>query len=161
MDTTAVLCNHAESQNNMLYLSGAGIDRVFVPAGSAPPYGVVVGIGIIVRVPWTQTNQPHTVAVELVDEDTRPVEVPQPDGSVAAFAPQMGFNIGRPPTLAVGDEQSVALAINIPGLPLPRLGRFRFLIKIDGTDVQELPYQVLELQSLNVGVGPTALPPSI
>lgn len=76
MKITAMLCNHAEAQNNLLYVSGAGINRAVVQPGNPGPWAISLAIGILVSVPWTATNQQHTVGVRMVDADGQPVKVP-------------------------------------------------------------------------------------
>ena len=158
MKVTAMLCNHAEVQNNLLYLSGAGIDRSIAPPGSPGPWGINVGIGLIVTVPWTATNEQHRVLVSFVDADGHPVRVPTSPDTEDDFRAEMVFNVGRPPELSVGDEQSVALAINLPGLPLRKLGQYRFNIEVDGSPATDLPYRLVMPAGMTVGMGPSALP---
>jgi hypothetical protein len=162
VELSAILCNHAETQNNFLYISGGGIDRALIPPGVTPPWGLTVGIGMVVQIPWTQTNQEHTLTVDLVDADGQPVHVPVGPDQTAPLHAELRFNAGRPPTLAVGEAQNLALALNIPNLAMDRLGRYVFVISIDQTEVHRLDYQVVSPPAMNVnmgGVGPSALPP--
>jgi len=139
----AILCNHAEAVNNLLYLAGGGIEIAFVQPGSAPPYVCNLGIGIMVAVQWDQTNQQHVVEVELISEDGQPVHVPVGPDVTQPLQAQLGFNVGRPPGLTAGDEQHVCLAVNLPGLPMPSLGKYEFIIRVDGQDARRLPYRVM------------------
>src|SRR4051794_16090151 len=102
MEVNAVLCNHAEVQNNLLYLAGGGIDRTFVPQGSTGPWIVQIAIGITLRVPWTQTNQPHTLTMTLIDADDHQVELPTGPEETQPVRAELGFTLGRPPALQVG-----------------------------------------------------------
>jgi hypothetical protein len=158
VSVTALLCNHAEAQNNLLYVSGAGISRSLVPPGTPPPYASSLGIGMLLTVPWTQTNQPHQVAIDLVDEDTNAVPLPEEAGEGPAFHGEFNVNVGRPPDLQIGDDQTVALAFNMPMLAVGRLGRYRFLIKVDGADVAELAWALIAPPGTMTGSGPSALP---
>lgn len=38
MKVTALIANHVEAVNNLLYATGGGIDRAHVPAGVSAPY---------------------------------------------------------------------------------------------------------------------------
>ena len=158
MKVTALLANHAEAVNNLLYTSGAGIDRALVPPGAPGPYGVHLAIGIIVKIPWTQTNQPHSLTVELIDADGAAVPVQTGPETFAPFKAEMQFNVGRPPTLEVGEEQSVSLAISMPQLPFPALGSYRFVVYIDQTQMDELSFRLVSQPGMTVGSGPTAIP---
>ena len=158
MKVTAVLCNHAEAVNNLLYISGAGINRSFVPPNAQPPYRSNLAIGILLTVPWTQTNQQHTVQIDLVDQDSRPVLAPDEAGGDPVMHAEVGVNVGRPPDLPIGDDQSVALALSLAGLTVAALDRYRFIIKVDGVDLAELPWTLMAVPGSNMsGLGPTAL----
>ncbi|UQX10040.1 DUF6941 family protein [Candidatus Mycobacterium methanotrophicum] len=143
MELTALLCNHAEAQNNLLYLSGGGFDRVLIPAGQPGPWPVSLAVGMIVEVPWTQTNQEHSVRIALQDADGHPVEVLTSPTDRQPFGTEIRFNVGRPPQLEVGESQSVALAVNVPVLPFEKLGQYTFVISIDGTELQRLSYRLV------------------
>lgn len=70
----------------------------------------------------------------------------------------MQFNLGRPPTLEIGEGQTVSLAVNFPGLPMPRLGRFFFVISVDGTELKRLGYRVTTQSGMTINSGPSGLP---
>jgi Family of unknown function (DUF6941) len=156
MQLDAILCNHAEAVNNLLYIAGGGIEMAFVPPGVNPPYQVSLGIGIMVTVPWQQTNQQHQVEIELMTEDGEPVKVPVGPDTTAPLHAQLAFNVGRPPGLTVGDDQHVCLAANLPALPIPAFGKYEFIIRIDGSDERRLAYRVLPSVGTQMAIGPTS-----
>jgi len=142
MDADVILCNHAETAENKLYLTGGGISMCFV--GPAPPHVITIALGAVIHVPYQMTNQPHTIMFSLVDEDGAPVapfhadDLPElPPVEVA-----VPFNVGRPPMIAVGDEQSVALAANFVNLPLSQPGLYSFAVEIDRKPLRSLPFRV-------------------
>jgi hypothetical protein len=144
MRIDALLCNHAEAVNNLLYLSGGGINVVNVPPGAPPPYPSAVGIGIQVTVPWTQTNQQHRLTLEIVGEDGQPMQVPAGPDAFEPVGLEIAFNVGRPPHLHAGDDQMIALAANLAGIPFPALGKYIFQLRIDGDPVPHtLPLRVM------------------
>lgn len=153
MDVTAMLCNHAEAQNNLLYLSGAGVDRALIPPGAQPPWPLSVGVGINIVVPWTQTNQNHALLVEMVDADEQPVKLPTGPDTAEPFRAEMRFNVGRPPLLGTGEGQLVSLAVNVPSLPISSLGNYSFVIRVDGTEMCRLPYRVVSPPGMTMGPG--------
>ncbi len=144
MELTAFLCNHAEAQNNLLYVLGAGIDRAVIPAGRSGPFNIAFSLGIIVDVPWTATNEEHTVTVELEDADGHPVELHRGPDEREPFRAQFQFNVGRPPHLEDGETQSVAFAVNVPVLPFEELGSYVFTVGIDETVLRRLHYRLIE-----------------
>jgi hypothetical protein len=158
VEVQAFLCNHAEVQNNLLYAMGIGVDRTFIPPGPPAPWPVTIAIGISVTVPWTATNQQHTVHIDLVDADGQPVNLPTGQGTTGPFEAALQFNVGRPPDLRVGDAQLVNLAITMPGLPMPALGDYKFRISIDGSVERELAYRLVSAQVLIAGPG--QMPPA-
>jgi len=155
---TALLANHAEAVNNLLYASGAGITQAFVPPGSPAPFGVQLSMAVIVAIPWTQTNQNHSLRVDLIDADGQAVNIQTGPESFEPFQAVLQFNVGRPPTLEVGEEQTVALAIGMPGLPFPALGTYRFVLYVDNSQMEELSFRVVTHPGMTVGSGPTSLP---
>ncbi len=158
MKVTALLANHAEAVNNLLYTSGAGITQALVPPGSPPPFAVHLSMAVLVAIPWTQTNQNHSLRVDLIDADGHAVSIQTGPENFEPFRAELQFNVGRPPTLEVGEEQTVALAINMPGLPFPALGTYRFVLHVDNTQIDELAFKVVTLPGMTVGSGPTSLP---
>jgi hypothetical protein len=158
MQLDAILCNHVESVNNLLYIAGGGVDRAVIPPGMNPPYPIALGIGVMVTVPWQQTNQQHQVEIDLMDEDGDPVTVSVGPDATAPLHAQLIFNVGRPPGLMVGDEQHVCLAANMPGIPMPKLGKYEFVIRLDGSDERRLAYRIASSQGTQMVVGPTTPP---
>jgi len=143
MDADVILCNHAETAENRLYLTGGGITMCFV--GPMPPHVINVALGAVIHVPYQLTNQPHIFKFSLVDEYGAAVSPFHGDDSpelppVEVLVP---FNVGRPPMISVGDEQAVALAANFINLPLAQPGLYKFAVEIDGTPIRWLPFRVL------------------
>jgi hypothetical protein len=153
MQLDAILCNHAEAVNNLLYISGGGIDLVSIPPGINPPYPINLGIGVMVTVPWEQTNQQHEVDIELVSEDGQPVQVPVSPDLMQPVRAKLTFNVGRPGGISIGDDQHVCLAANMPGVPMPALGKYEFILRIDGHDERRLAYRVKPTVGTQMTVG--------
>jgi hypothetical protein len=154
MQIDALLCNHAESVNNLLYISGGGIGSTLVPPGTNPPYTVNLAIGIMVTVPWNLSNQQHELEVQLVTEDGQPVLVSSAPDSAQPVQLRVAFNVGRPPTITIGDDQQVCLAANMPGLPLAALGKYEFIIRVNGSNERRLPYRLQPMVGAQIMPGP-------
>jgi hypothetical protein len=159
MQIDAILANHAEAVNNLLYIAGGGIEMGFVPPGP-PPYRVTMGIGIMITVPWGQTNQQHQVEIELLTGDGRPAQLAIGPDSTSPLQVKLAFNVGRPPGVTVGDDQHICLATNIPGLPLPAMGKYIFVVRIDGNDERMLPYRLVPAMGAQMVAGPAAIGPT-
>jgi Family of unknown function (DUF6941) len=127
-----------------LYVQGAGWN--VITTAKLPVRHDRIGIGIIIRVPYTATNQPHKLEVYLLDDGK---ELPLGDGpsdgeGSNAKIYRLGgeFNVGRPPTLQPGDEQLVSLAINIDALVFDRADSYEFVLELDGSPEKRLPFRV-------------------
>ena len=153
MRVDAMLCNHAEAVNNLLYVSGGGINITSFPPGLPAPYPVAVALAIQITVPWTQTNQQYKVSIDLIGEDGKPVTISSPAGIEEPFRFEMAFNVGRPAGLLPGDEQSVALAANLGGLPMPAAGKYEFVINVDGNPERHLPLRLQPQQGAQMSFG--------
>jgi hypothetical protein len=153
MEIDVLLCNHAEAADSKLYLAGGGINISFVQP--EPPHLVTVALGIVVHVPYQSTNQGHKMRIVLLDEDGNGVRPYQPDGVPEAPAVEatIPFNMGRPPVIEVGDEQTMVFAVNFVNLPLPHLGQYSFVFEIDATE--------LKRQSWRVRTAPTPMMPQV
>ena len=153
MRVDAMLCNHAEAVNNLLYVSGGGVNVSSFPMGMPQPYPVAVALAIQITVPWMQTNQQHKVNVEIVGEDGESIKITNPAGVEEPFTLEMAFNVGRPAGLQPGDEQSIALAANLASIPLPAAGKYEFVINVDGNPERRLPLRLQPVQGGQLNYG--------
>jgi hypothetical protein len=147
IEIDAFLADSVIVAEGKIYAQGAGWN--VINAARVPTRHDRIGIGFIVRVPYTATNQEHTFELRLEDADANRLtfgDNPEGEGRIEGLGGQ--FNVGRPPTLKPGDEQVVPFAANINGLPFERAGNYRFVISIDGQDTKELPFRVMLLQQL-------------
>jgi hypothetical protein len=145
MEVDAFLADSVVSVEGKLYVQGAAWNVLNVT--KLPARQSRIGIGIIIHVPYTATNQLHKFEVYLLDADDKelplgdaPPEAEEPDGKIRRLGAQ--FNVGRPPTLQPGDEQLVALAVNLDGLEFDRADAYRFVVELDGSREKFLPFRV-------------------
>jgi hypothetical protein len=150
MKLSALLCNHAEVQNNRLYILGGGVDQTVIPAGRRGPWAVSLAIGLSIEVAWIETNKDHVVHIALEDGDGIPVEVQLNSAEPQPFGVDLRFNIGRPLHLETGASQNVSLAVNVPMLPFAELGSYAFVFSIDDTELGRLPYRLVRQQTATV-----------
>lgn len=154
MEVEALLADSAVSAEGKLYLQGAGWNILNAPA--LPIRVPRIGIGIVLSVPWTETNRPHQFEVRLNDADGHvlplgeaPPELEMEDGKIRRLG--ASINVGRPPTVPAGDEQLVPIAMNIDGLVFTDPGRYEFVVAVDDEDMKRLPIRVV----VAAGSGPT------
>lgn len=150
MDVEVMLCDYAEVSGGKLFISGAGINLLGTPMTSAP-HVVNIALAMLVKIPWTATNQAHELTVELISDgggDTGQERVhlsnSLPPGRDQA---DMGlivaqFNAGRAPTMQPGEESLLPVAMPMMSLPLPRPGNYFFSVKIDGDEQDRVSFRV-------------------
>lgn len=127
MDAQVILADAAQSSpDGKVHALGMGWSTTTTPL---PPQALVV----LIKCPWDQTNDAHTVVVELVDSDGQPVAFPgPPDGAMQPVRIEAEFETGRPPGTRKGTPLDVPLALNMNGgMPLPP-GRYAWELSIDG-----------------------------
>ena len=110
-----LVADRAEVVNGKLYLMGGSWDRI---QPQQFPHRMMLGIALGVRIPFAYTDDQHTVAIELLHDDTRMI------GFEAKLA------TGRPPGMA-GMDMLVPMAFNIP-VAIPGEGQVVLRAAIDG-----------------------------
>lgn len=150
MEVDAFLADSVVTADGKLYVQGGGWNNI--NAGQIPHRHDRIGIGILIYVPYTATNERHKLEVSLQDADGRelpigdaPPDMESEDGKIRHFEAQ--FNVGRPPTIPPGDEQVVAFSLNINGLQFDRADRYAFIISVDGTEMKRLAFRVNQRQT--------------
>jgi len=144
MVVESMLCDHAQVVEGKLFISGGGIDRMVLPAGTQPPYVANFAVAGLVRVPWTATNAEHVLRFRFVTEDGGVPELPE--GAAAGpegITGEMRFNVGRPPQATSGEEQMVPFAFSFQGLPLVRAGRYVMMLSVDDLEVGQSAFTVV------------------
>jgi hypothetical protein len=150
VEVDAFLCDSIAAAEGKLYAQGAGWNTIFSPA--FPARHTRVGIGVLIRVPYTETNQAHHFEIRLESSDGQPIALGDaPPGSASEdgrlYAVSGEFNIGRPPLIIPGESQMVPLAINLDGLTFARSDSYSFTISIDGTELKRLTLRLQLTQS--------------
>ena len=141
MEIDAMLCDHAQAADSKLFVSGGGVVRSWV--SPQPPHVIMIGVAAVVKVPYTATNQAHTLTITLIDEDGNGVSPFVPDGvpDPGPIRGELSFNLGRPAGLSPGEAQPYCLAANF-NIGLRQLGGYTFELAIDGTKMKELSLRV-------------------
>jgi hypothetical protein len=123
-----ILADFAEVIGGKLYLMGGGWEAI---GGDSLPIVRPMGIAVGVRVPWTETNQRHTVEIQVQDEDGQ--QVAKIDGH---------FEVGRPPGMPSGHPQRFQLAMNMH-LSFQKAGGYLVVARLNGTALARTPFRVL------------------
>ncbi len=148
MELAVMLCDHAQVADGKLFVSGGGIDRMSVAAGTSAPYVANFSVAGLVRVPWTATNAEHGLTFQFVTEDGQTPDLPPgTEPGPGGIGGEMRFNVGRPPQATSGQEQLVPFAFNFQGVPLMVAGRYVLVLSLDGTEQRRLSFTVAVEQS--------------
>lgn len=146
MEVEAFLADSVVTAEGKLFVQGGGWNAITTMA--LPARHARVGIGMIVRIPYTATNQPHKFELRLEDADGKELALANAPGEGEGDEPKSiskiggEFNVGRPPNLYPGEEQLLPFAINLDGLFFEQAGAYRFVLEVDGTEVKRLPFRV-------------------
>lgn len=126
-----LLVDSAQVANGKLYILGGGWARL--TTGQVP---VTRSFEIAVRVivPWTETNRPHSLELQLENED----------GQALLDAPvKAEIRVGRPAQLKDGTDQVVPLALRLGPVTLEREGRFAVILRYEGEEVARTAFDLV------------------
>lgn len=144
MEIDAFLADSVVVSEGKLYVQGGGWNRI--SGRQVPLRHSRVGIGILIRVPWTATNEPHRLEIVLVDADGRQHPLGQGVGREGEVRPldkiNAEFNVGRPASVKPGEDQLVPLAVNLDGIVFESPGDYSFILSIDDAPHKRLPFRV-------------------
>ena len=132
-----VLADAAVTAEGKHYIHGAGWDVIF--AATFPVQHPLLAVALRLGVPWTATNQPHRLEVDVVDADGRSV-MPSPPGVLTGEV-----NVGRPPHIAPGDDQHVPLTLSLRNLEFSAPGSYSIVVRIDGSDEARSTFRLQQL----------------
>lgn len=132
-----VLADAAAAADGKHYIHGAGWDTIF--AGSFPVQHPTTSAAVRLRIPWTATNQPHGLELDVIDADGASI-LPNPPGLIKG-----DINVGRPAHLSPGDDQVVCLVFNLLGLRFEGPGTYSVVFRIDGSEEARQPFRLAQL----------------
>jgi hypothetical protein len=148
MELDAFVADSVVAVEGKLYAQGAGWNVINTP--QLPIRHARIGLGLIIHVPYTNTNVPHRFDVRLDDSDggrialgDAPPGSPTDDGKL--YGINGHFTVGRPALLPAGDEQIVVLALNLDGLVFQKADAYNFVVEIDGEERKRLPIRVSQV----------------
>ena len=124
-----ILADHVDVVGNKLYLNGGGWDMITVNTGF--PAQQSLGLAAAFSVPWNETNQRHSVEIEVLTAD---------GVTLAKAAGQL--EVGRPPGLPVGQSQRAQLAVNMT-LVLEKPGTYQVVTRVEGQDDASAHFNVM------------------
>lgn len=126
MRIDVLLCDHAQVSGGKLFVSGAGIDRMYV--GEVAPFVVNFAVAGTVTVPPAEAGANHALLLRLETADGRPAPL---------FGDAAGREVGGELGLVgsaeeAGHDQVIAFAFTFLGVPLAETGEFALVCTLDG-----------------------------
>jgi hypothetical protein len=101
-----------------------------------------VGIGLHLReLLGRQPNADDCSALSPL----RPVQLPVGQEVPTPLSAVLAFNVGRPANLTAGDDQIIALATNLVNLPMPAMGKYVFVLSVNGNPERRLSFRVQQV----------------
>jgi hypothetical protein len=138
----AVIANHAEAINGLLYLQGAGWTDTQQPIGPGGQPGIVhFGLAVSILVGWNETNRRFPLKLAVVHED---------GAELAVVHAQV--EAGRPPGLPAGSDIRSVIAVNAE-VQFPRPGTYEFRAELDGK-ARSTTFRVRNALALPPGIQP-------
>lgn len=139
-----LVANHAEAINGLLYISGGGWTQHMRPAipggGVAPSH---IGIAVSVRVPWSETEKPIAISLDIEDLD----------GNRQLSSLNGQINVGKPPGVAPGTDQYAAVAANAE-VAFPHAGSYRIIARlVEGGKPKHWTFQVHDIPGMPMPAG--------
>lgn len=146
MQVTLILADAAQVADGKLNLLGGGWN-------TTGPDPIPSAIGLVIQVPWDQTNRKHKLELALVDADGHAFMAPTENGGFAALKFDAEFEVGRPPGVAPGTPLVSSLAVNIPPLPLAPGKSYEWVLSVNrqSKDEWKLPFTVRQQPIRMVG----------
>ncbi len=139
MQLDLMLCDHAQVSGDKLFVSGAGINRMRVPAGSVAPYHVTFTVAGTVTLSPIDALVGHTANFKVVTADGLTPTLAGPDGKSRVVGGELGLQAGDGVS---GGDQVIAFSFGFAGVPLFGLGEHIVVVTVDGDEVRRLSFVV-------------------
>ncbi|HEU5106632.1 MAG TPA: hypothetical protein VFU11_12430 [Solirubrobacterales bacterium] len=131
MQAILVLCDAAQAVDGRLFVLGGGLSRV-----DRPDLPVTMSLAILVKVPWSRSEEVHELKVVLMTADGAQFKLGGNDVKA-----EWQFEAGRPPGSHPGADLNVPAAFNFSGISLPA-GGFRWELFANGEQLATAPFRV-------------------
>lgn len=126
-----LLVDSAQVANGKLFILGGGWARL---TSSQIPVTRTFETAIRVVVPWTETNRPHALELQVENED----------GQALLETPvKAEIRVGRPAQLKDGTDQVVPLALRVGPVTLEREGRYALIIRCEGEETARTAFDLV------------------
>lgn len=131
-----ILADAVAAAEGKLYIHGAGWDTLFVP--SFPTAHPVLGIATRLRISWEETNQTHTIEVDVLRDKSGNSIIPNPPGALRGT-----INARRPAHIAPGSDQVLPLALSFTNLEFREPGAYTLVLRVNEHDLETARFNVI------------------
>lgn len=125
LEATLFLADSAQVSDGKLYALGIGWTLTSSPL-SAPS-----AVGMILRVPWSETNRKIRWSLDLLDADGKAVQLQTAPGTLSPIHMENELEVGRPAGIKHGSSINVPFAVNVGPMPLPPDTTFVWVLKVE------------------------------
>jgi hypothetical protein len=125
----ALLCDFASVRENLLFINGGGITRVW---RTDFPAALSLSLALVLELHAMELDRPHEIDIQIVGEDGQ---------QIAAIKAE--FQAPTPPFLEVTESLLVPLALDLRPAGVPATGGYTVSIAVDGAFVTDLRFWVL------------------
>ena len=137
MKVRAFLSDSVQSVEGKLYVLGAGWNRL--AAAGFPARHDRVGIGLLLTLEDGEAGE-HNLEVSLLDPSEQPMALFVDPSGAEQFALHASFQTQAP---ADGfADVAVPMALNLDGIAFPAAGTYAFSVRVDGNELERLPFRV-------------------
>ena len=126
------------------FIHGGGWDTLSTSA--FPTVHPTMAVAVRLRVPWSDTNRPTALLLDLLNADGASI-LPNPPGPLRG-----DISVGRPPTLVPGDDQVLLLSFPLNNLRFESPGYYMITLHLNGAEAARAPFRVV----LNQNQAPAA-----
>jgi len=124
-----ILADSVQAVNGKIYMLGGGWTTLHATMPMTHPLGIALGF----RVPWQETNQVHRLEIKMMDADGAPIIPPI----------QAQLEMGRPPGLRPGADQTAVIAVNA-AVQFAKTGRYEVQVAVEGQVAKAVPFDVVQ-----------------
>jgi hypothetical protein len=137
----AFLAESVAVADNRLFVQGAGWAHLRVPR--LPVHPGRLGIGVLLSVPLTRTEERIPLGVRLEGPQGEPVTLADLSSDALVVAELEGSLVAEPaPPGSPLDFQVVPLAFNLDGIRLEAEGEHALIVEVDGVVAARVPFAV-------------------
>jgi hypothetical protein len=137
----AFLAESVAVADGRLFVQGAGWSHLHME--QLPGHPGRVGIGVLLSVPLSRTEERIPLGVRLEGPHGDPVPLADTDSDLLVAAELEGSLVAEPaPADSPLDFQVVPLAFNLDGLRLETAGEYALIVEVDGEIAARVPFAV-------------------